>query len=418
MQEKKHILFVDDDPSVLDGLRRMLRPMHNEWELSFALSGQEALEMLAHQPVDVIVSDMRMPKMNGAQLLEIVQKTHPHVVRLILSGYSDREMILRSVGPAHQFLAKPCDTVTLIDTVKRSCALRRHLSNPQVLRVVAQIGSLPVLPSVYTDLVSALGSDNSSVAEVGRIIARDVSMTAKILHMINSAFFGLRHPVDDLTRAVMYLGIDTVKSLVLSMSVFKKFDSITVEEFSLEALHQHCLRVGAIARRISQEIPLPRQEQNDAFTAGVLHGIGRLILVSNFLDVYRKAVAESKALGVNLTELEKELLGTTHGELGGYLLGLWGLPDPIVEAVSMHTHPRMSPVRACGPLTMVHVANAIDRELCQDELPGGGFGFDTEYLAELGLTEQLRRWREIAASMMSSAAPSPHPAVAGVSHAD
>ncbi len=404
MPELKHILFVDDDPSVLDGLRRMLRPMHNEWELSFASSGQEALEMMTQQPVDVIVSDMRMPKMNGAQLLELVQKMYPHVVRLILSGYSDKELILRSVGPAHQFLAKPCDTVTLIETVKRSCALRRHLSNPQVLQVVAQIGSLPVLPTVYTDLVHALGSENSSIVEVGKIIARDVSMTAKILHMINSAFFGLRHPVEDLSRAVMYLGVDTVKSLVLSMSIFTKFDQSTVEEFSIEALHQHCLRVGAIARRIAQEIPLSRQEQNDAFTAGVLHGIGRLILVSNFRDVYRKAVEESKLLNIRLTDLEKEKLGTTHGELGGYLLGLWGIPDPIVEAVSLHTDPRTSPVRTCGPLTMVHVANAIDRELCHDELPGGGFGYDMQYLQELGVADQLPRWREFAASMVESVA--------------
>jgi HD-like signal output (HDOD) protein len=414
MPEKKHILFVDDDPSVLDGLRRMLRPMHNEWDLAFAASGQEALDLMGRQPVDVIISDMRMPKMNGAQLLEEVQKRYPHVVRIILSGYSNRELTLRSVGPAHQYLAKPCDTQTLIDTVRRSSALREHLTGPRLRRVVAQIGSLPVLPTVYSDLTQALTKDDVTMADVGRIIGRDVGMTAKILQVINSAFFGLRQKVEDPSRAVFFLGLDTVKALVLSMGVFRKFDSAAVTEFSIEALHHHCLRVGAIARRISQEIPLPRQDQNDSFTAGILHGIGRLILISDFREEFRRSVALSQEHNRRLTDAEMEILGTTHGELGGYLLGLWGIPDTIVEAVSLHTNPQSSPGKIIGPLTMVHVANAIDRELCGDELPGGGFGYDMDYLDRLELTGKLERWREFAASMIDGS----REVLAGVGHAN
>jgi len=170
--------------------------------------------------------------------------------------------------------------------------------------------------------------------------------------------------------------------------------------------------VGAIARRISQEIPLPRHDQNDSFTAGILHGIGRLILISNFREEFRQAVAQSIEQNRRLTDVEMEILGTTHGELGGYLLGLWGLPDPIVEAVSLHTNPQSSPSKVCGPLAMVHVANAIDRELCGDELPGGGFGYDMDYLDRLELTGKLVRWREFAASMTQDS----RGALAGVGH--
>lgn len=400
MLAKKRILFVDDEPHVLDGLHRMLHRMQQEWEMEFVTSGQEALDTMAAHPVDVIITDMRMPNMNGAQLLEVVRSRYPDIVRLVLSGYSNRELILRSVGPAHQFLAKPCDANALIATVTRSCTLRSHLNTPALAGVVARIESLPALPATYAELVHTLANDNASSADVGDIISRDLGLTSKILQLVNSAFFGLHEPIDDTSRAVLYLGLDTVKSLALNEGVFSQIDATIVREFSIEKLQEHCLRVGLLSRRIAREASLPSPAQNDAFTGGILHGVGRLIMAANFPQEHRQSLAIARDRGIRLPEAEREILGATHTQLGGYLLGLWGLSDPIVEAVTFHNEPGASPNRTAGPLMVVHVANHLDQKSTASAFSEGPCPLDLQYLAEVGMTEQLSHWRTLAPTLV------------------
>jgi CheY-like chemotaxis protein len=207
----RRILFVDDEPKVLAWLERMLRSMRHEWEMEFAKSGPEALEALAARPFDVVVSDMRMPGMNGTQLLAEVMQRHPQVVRIILSGNADHETGMKSVGPAHQFLTKPCDVEVVKTTVGRACALRDLLADERLRLLVSQMQSLPSLPSLYEELVRELQLPNASLKRVGEIISKDVGMTAKILQMVNSAFFGLRREVSSIGRALTLLGLENVK---------------------------------------------------------------------------------------------------------------------------------------------------------------------------------------------------------------
>jgi putative nucleotidyltransferase with HDIG domain len=396
MQAKQSILFVDDDPGVLQGLKRMLRRKRDEWDMSFAPSGADALQYMEQKPVDVIVSDMRMPEMNGAQLLEEVRRLYPHVVRLVLSGYSGQELILRSVGPAHQFLAKPCDAETLVQAIDRSCSLHEFLNNQVVAGVVTHIDALPVLPGVYAELVKALADEEISLSEVGGIIAKDVSMSVKILQLVNSAFFGLRNKVEDIGHAVLYLGLDTVKSLVLSASVFSAFDMNDLKEYRILDLEGHCIRVAALAKKIAADAGRSSATQNDALTAGLLHDVGKLILAANFPDKYKQAIQYAETTGVQLQQAEIEIIGATHAQLGGYLLGLWGLPDPIAEAVTLHSQPSLTPVREFNPLVAVHVANILDHEINDDGMPDRGRTFDLEFLESIGQADQLDRWREIA----------------------
>src|ERR1051325_10408156 len=142
----KSVLFVDDDPNVLAGLRRMLRPLRTEWTTEFLDGGEKALAYMAEHPVDVIVTDMRMPGMDGVQLLEQVVVRHPSAVRIALSGHSDQEMLIKVAGLAHQYLSKPRDTESLKSTVRRSCALRGHFSGDALKRLVARMTSIPSLP--------------------------------------------------------------------------------------------------------------------------------------------------------------------------------------------------------------------------------------------------------------------------------
>jgi len=391
---KKRILFVDDEPNVLAGLQRMLRPLRGEWEVTFAQSGPEALEKLAAAPFDVVVSDMRMPGMDGAALLAEVRQRYPGTVRIVLSGHSDKEMILRSVGPAHQYLAKPCDAETLKDTISRACALRNLLADESLKQVIAQMPSLPSLPAVYAELTRTLNSPDASVQAVGRIIASDVGMTAKILQLVNSAFFGLRRHVSSPAEAAVLLGLETIKALVLSVQVFSEFRAAQLEGFSLEALWKHSLATGAGAKQLAADEKSDGKLVDCALMAGLLHDAGKLVLAAHLGPRYGQTIAAARERGLPLWQAERETLGTTHAEVGAYLLGLWGLPDPIVEAIAFHHEPGRCLAQSFGTLTAIHVADFLDHEMRPEACQTVPSPVDVAYLSRIGAADRLNRWRE------------------------
>lgn len=391
---KQRILFVDDEPNVLQGLQRMLRSMRNEWDMDFANSGEEALRKMDEAPFDVVVSDMRMPGMNGAQLLKEVARRYPDVVRIVLSGHSDREYILQLVTTTHQYLAKPCDAETIKDTVNRACALRDLLSSKELSAVVSRIKSLPSLPSLYTRIIEILQSDDPSLQKIGEIVSEDIAMSAKVLQLVNSSFFGIARRISNPVQAVMFLGLETVKALVLSVQIFAKWESSTVKGFDIERLWHHSMTVGAMAKRLAETEQLSTREADEAFTAGLLHDVGKLILAASLPDTYQKALAASKAQRIPLWRAEEEVFGTSHAEVGAYLLGLWGLPTSIVEAVAWHHRPAECPARTFCPLTTVHVANALWYQNAPTE--GNNFQvMDTVLIESMGLTERLPAWQAL-----------------------
>lgn len=394
---KKRILFVDDDPNVLQGLQRMLRSMRKEWSMEFATSGLEALEMLGESPFDVVVSDMRMPGMDGAQLLTEIKKSYPRVVRVVLSGQSDQEAILRSVGPAHQYLSKPCDPEVLKATVTRACALHDLLADETLKQLVSQMESLPSMPSLYHELMEELQSGDASMQRVGQIISKDIGMTAKILQLVNSAFFGLPRHVSSPTEAAIFLGIDIVKALVLSLHVFSQFDQSKLRPFSIDEIQRHSLATGALAKAIAEEQDAEPMIVDHTFMAGLLHDAGKLVLAANLPDQYEDVLVKVGDDDVALHEAERQTFGVTHAEVGATLLGLWGLPDPIVEAVAYHHRPNACVGSTFSPLTAIHVANVLEHE--SRNRNGTGVELDLEYLERLNLADQLSVWREISRSL-------------------
>ena len=391
----KRILFVDDEPKVLEGIQRMLRPMRHEWDMVFAQSGQEALSILAEQPADVVVSDMRMPRMDGVQLLTEVMRRYPQIVRIALSGYSEREMILRAVGPTHQYLAKPCDPELLKSVVARAGALRAVLSKNALRQVVSQMQSLPSLPQLYIEMVEELRSPDASMKRVGEIVRKDVGMTAKVLQLVNSAFFGLQRDITDPSEAAKFLGLDTLQTLVLSVHVFSEFDRARATGLCIETLWNHSMATGTLAKRISAAEGCDAKACEHALMAGLLHDAGKLVLAANLPDEYRQAMGTARDAAVAHWEAEEQILGTTHAETGAYLLGLWGLPDPIVEALAFHHRPNECLVTSFTPLTAVHVANALEHEADSAAEDRDAGPLDTDYLARIGLGERLAAWREL-----------------------
>ena len=392
----KRILFVDDESKVLDGLRRMLYSERKNWDMQFVLGGEAALLACEATSFDVVVSDMRMPGMDGATLLGHVRDRFPTSARIILSGYSETALATRAVPVAHRFLAKPCSALELQSTIECVCALQDLLYAPEIRRIVGTIGELPSLSMTYISLTEAVREPNTPLEKVAHIIEQDVAMSAKVLQLVNSAFFGLAQKVTTLRGAVEYLGVETIKNLALASETFRVFvPHPGVPQSVCKSIQEHANRTAAIAGTF----PMEPKVREVAVVAALLHDVGRLILASKMPDEFRAASTMVAEQGCELFEAEEKLMGTSHAEIGAYLLGLWGLPNIAVEAIAHHHRPIRIPHSGFDCTVAVYLANllACEREAHPQGLKGiEVLEYDRSCLETLGLLSRLVEFRELA----------------------
>jgi HD-like signal output (HDOD) protein len=391
---KQHILFVDDEPNLLHGLQRMLRPMRQSWDMHFAESGPDALRIIDQQHCDVVVSDMRMPGMDGSQLLHKIREYSPETIRFILSGHSDQTLILRSVGPTHQFLAKPCDAAELKTTLLRACRLRHLLPDQVLLRLVTSIERLPSIPSVYHRVVEAIQEPTADLATLAELIACDMGMSTKILQIVHSAFFGLQRQLSSPVQAVEVLGLDTLQALVLKAQVFMAAQEQTLDDNPLQTLWAHSLAMATCTRELMAAEGDDAAGLDDAFTAGLLQDVGTHVLISHLPALYVRSRELMMTQNLPVCSAERDVIGVTHAQIGAYLMGLWGLSDVIVDALAYHHQPSACPTQAWSPLAAVHIAEALVHDLIPDLTVGPTPALDTDYLDTLGLRNRLPEWRE------------------------
>ncbi len=392
---EKRVVFVDDDQSVLDNLKHTLESMPPEWNMTFCTSGPEALRTLASGEYDVIVTDMRMPGMSGSELLAEVLERYPSIVRIVLSGNLEHDLALRSATAAHQYLVKPCDAATLRATLDAALRIRSLLVSPKLRRLVSRMTSLPSLPSVYAKLVDSLEKGDTSSRELGEIIAQDVGMTAKILQLANSAFFGLYRYIANPCEAAVYLGVDTIRSLALSTSVFSAFQGKGVPESFIAQLQRHSMITGMLAHAIAKAQSLPKKACDSSLVGGFLHDVGKLVLVANYADEYYSVLATARREKVPCHEVESRVFAANHAEIGAYLLWLWGLPDAVCNTVAFHHKPGDCSMTVFTAAGAVHVADALQHET--DGGPDSVFraDIDMNYLAALRLSGRLPDWRNL-----------------------
>ena len=392
----RRILFVDDEPRFLETLRHILRPQRHEWDVAFAHGGEAALALMEAASFDVIVSALRMPGIDGAALLDRVRKEHPQVVRIILSGSTELSTALRVVPIAHQFLAKPCDIKTLRVAVERACHLKALLHDNSIRRTVGGLEGLPSVPRTYHALTLALADPDTSIEKIARIVELDVGISAKILQLVNSAFFGAARSITNIQSAVGYLGISTLKSLVLSEEVFRVFaPKGPIEGFSMEALQSH----ARLTSYIAAHLPVPNHLVDIAMVSGMLHDVGKLIMAWKLPESFKRLIEVGRQEQCPLHILEERENGFSHAEIGGYLLGLWGLPYAVAEAVALHHAPDRVDHLSFDAAAAVYIANLLANELgSSPALPTeAGLPSDQEYLISLGVGKDIPQWRAMAA---------------------
>jgi HD-like signal output (HDOD) protein/CheY-like chemotaxis protein len=383
----KRILFVDDESKILDGIRRMLHSDRTRWDMHFAVGGEAALQACEAGSFDVVISDMRMPGMDGAALLSEIRDRFPASARIILSGQSDPEAASRAIPVAHRFLAKPCSAIELQSTIEHVCALQEVLSRPELRQVVGAIGELPSLSSTYVSLTKAVSDDNSTIEHVAHIVERDIAMSAKILQLVNSAFFGLAQKVTNLHAAVSYLGMDTIRNLVLVADTFKAcVPDRRIHSGVMEGMAEHAQRVAVIAA----ELPVAKNLRDATIIAALLHDVGKLVLASRLPEQYCAVQEFADTKHCDFFEAEEQVLGTSHAEIGAYLLGLWGIPHLAVEAIAHHHHPTRISHTGWDSTLAVYVADLLDGSVRSSAFRDS----DKETLAALGLLSEVEELRQ------------------------
>lgn len=391
MKTEREILLVGQGPLLCRDFPAFSANQRQGWHTSVARSGEEAVTLAASRTFDAIVAEAQLPGTHGVEVLDELHRQRPSAVRIIMSDLSDPASTLQCVGRAHRHLVLPCDAATLTQALEQAFAGSPWVPGESVQGILPRLRRVPSPPRLYFEIVSEMQSPDASLERIGALISRDPALSAKLLQLANSAVFGLRMQVTQPSEAVSYIGMETCRSLILLAHTFDAFDQPDMSGFSMEALWQHSLTVGSFARAISELEGGGVEISDQAFTAGLLHDFGKLLLASNLPAAFVEALRVAEQARIPLWHAESQQFGMCHGQLGAALLSIWGLPPGIIEAVALHHFPGCRAELPFNALTAVHAADAIANALSDKSMPGAGV-LDEGYLAALGLEDRPAIW--------------------------
>jgi HD-like signal output (HDOD) protein/CheY-like chemotaxis protein len=391
MSPALRVLLVDDEPRVVSAVQRLLRPYSEKWSVSGATSAHDALALMEEAPFDVVVSDMRMPVMDGATFLTIARQKYPAMMRIVLSGQTDAEAASRVLPVAHQFLSKPTERAELLETLERVAMLHTEISDPRVRAAIGGIDALPSLPAVCAELTALLASEDASVPAIAHLVEGEPAIVAKLLQVVNSPFFGARRRIASVADAVAYLGTEQLKNIVYTVAIVSSLPA-RAALFEAGAFHDHSVAVARSAWRVAGS----RELADTSFAAGLLHDVGKLVMASTMPALYDRIASMCGETGASFDEAEVALGSCGHARLGATLLELWGLPFEVIEGVLQH---------GAAPATGGTTLRTADTVYLAHRLVGatdGSFESDADrtYLTRLG---QLARVPELVA--MSAVTP-------------
>ncbi len=311
--------------------------MDSEYEIFTAASGNEALEILTVEKIDMVITDMRMPEMNGYQLLQKVKELHPSSLRIILSGYAEKNTILEALQKniAKLYILKPWENDKLIRLVDQLFETENILRDSNLLGLINNVDDLPTLKNSYFHIMDLIDND-ADITKISGAIERDHSITTKILHIINSAFYEVK--TGSVQQAIAYLGLATIRNILLATAIVDSFNMRDRYGTRLEILWRHAFICSKIVNVIYEKL-LVRKLSEHEVSAGLLHNIGIVLLLTlypeKYIEIFHRAEQEQQSL----LQMEQKFLNVTHQQTGGYLLRWWGLPQPIIEAALYHHTP-------------------------------------------------------------------------------
>ncbi len=328
-----NILFVDDEANILQALKRMLHPYRQQWDMTFCASGESAVELLRQREFDVLVTDIRMPQVDGSRVLFESFLYQPETMRCVLSGYAERELTICVAGTAHQFLSKPC-TKDAIRTNGTSCAASKVAFTLQrsPTRAVARISAVPCRPTVLRELTAELQKEQPNLELVVDLIASDIGMSAKIIQLVASSFFGRCSAVFCPREAVTLLGVELIAGLLSEMGIFTPF-LVDDETLNIDELCEQSIRSALMARESAAAMGAEHRVANVAYLSNYLSSVGKIVLAHQFPELYARVHRLVRNEGYAEAEAEQQVLGATSRAVGGYLLAIWGFPQDVVDAV-------------------------------------------------------------------------------------
>lgn len=390
---KTRVLFVDDESKVLSGIKRSLRHKRSDWEMLFFTSAVDALAAVNDDPCDVIVSDIRMPGMDGVELIERISKQYPTTIRIMLSGQSDNDKFIKSGHLAHYFLSKPTDAETISDVIERMLKVRDKVSNSR-MSLLMSLRSIPSLPTLYSQLVMEINSEHSTSNTIAAIIEKDIGMTAKILKLVNSSFYGMRNKVHSVAFAISLLGSNTLKSFVLFYRLNNAYESLRMKHLDVNQLWKISEQISLLAGEIAKNERASKKTIDDVMVAGLLQSLGILVLANHAPRSYEKILEDIYENDGNLIEAERRVLGMSHLEAASYVLEIWGLPESVYKSVEFCCSPKLTDEGESRIVTYLYAAIYLISQNVNSIL-FNNLRLEDSYLEELGLLDKLPEWDEL-----------------------
>jgi HD-like signal output (HDOD) protein len=383
------VLFVDDEPLMRELYRNLSRELGPDFRVQTVSGGAEALEILATEPVDILVSDLAMPEMPGGEFLTSVERLYPEIMRVVISGVADELAVARCLMYGHRYFQKPLDIKEIANVVRRVSRHQKVIRSAKVKKIVGRSNVLPTPPETYLRLTELLQDADSPLAEVSRIIESDPGLTTKLLQVVNSAAFGYGSKLTTVEDAVQIAGVEVVRSLLLVIQARNFGEKRLKNKKLLADFWKHSVETGARCRTLARAERLSSTEQANCFTAGLLHDIGKLVLAANDEKEYAELVSTAAREKVPVYKKEFALYDATHADIGAYLLGLWGLPDVIVHSVDHHHSLAAETASDFTPLLCVHLA--------QNLVPIGNrvAELDHKFIDRSGLSGRIAEWEEV-----------------------
>lgn len=398
MSTKTILLAVTDRETVVD----ITQALGHRWDVTSVLDEAEALALLEQRSFDAMLVDFNLGSPDASQLLNQALKSRPEIVRFLLAYEADLALVAAYVLGPHEILSKPVELGSLKSRIEHGVS--PDDSNAADGNTDADVAAAPVVPSIYSEVLNALDSPSVTTSQVGQTIAKDAALTSDVLRFSNSTYSGLPRIVTDLSEAVETMGLSAVRALVMTRRFLAEQSHLRLGYLSLEKIWAHGTSVAQLSRDLILFETKDRELASDAFAAGLIHDLGKVVLASNFDDLYGRVYSLARKQPVALSDVEKEMFGASHGEIGACLAGMWNMPSAVVQAVALHHEPPLGEVNHLTPLAAVHVANVLQHQIQPSDEFRVAPVVSTPFLNQLGLLQRLPVWRAVFANRQAARA--------------